>query len=127
MSRTAVNLTRILLGLLLSAAARIAVDGQAPLLYFGILPGLPFVIMGLLGLFPRIPSAPLRGSAIGARIVTVLSYGAFFLDAALHPGDVRFGVIVLFIIPLPLYYAFAIIVGGLVGAVKASAKPISDD
>lgn len=118
MKRLTMSLVLIITGVILSLAARMACRGDAPIFYWGILPGLPFVILGLFALLPRISLKPVLGAAIGALLVTVLSYGSLFLSAHLHPGDVNMG-LAMILMGLPLYYAFGMIVGWIIGEKKA--------
>jgi hypothetical protein len=93
-------------------------EGSSPILYWGIMPGLPFVLISLWALQNR-TSASL-GNLMGANaccmLVTLLAYGSIYYFAVFSysGGGANIG-LGLLLLPLPIYYLIAAIVGWRVG------------
>jgi hypothetical protein len=114
MSKLLTSSCIIFLGLCLSVLAYAIDDGNSPILYWGLLPGLPFVFIGLYGLIKK--SAAVNSNMICASIVSVLvtvfAYGSIYVS--LHFGSKGGGAnigLALAFSGLPIYYIIGIWLG----------------
>ena len=104
----------IFLGLCLSALAYALDGGESSILYWGLLPGLPFVLIGLYGLIKK--SASVNNNMIGASIasvlVTVLVYGSIYIAPHISRGGegANIGLGIAFM-GLPIYYIIGTCLG----------------
>ena len=106
----------ILLGLCLSALVYALDGGKNSILYWGLLPGLPFVLIGLYGLTKK--SAAVNNNMVGASIasvlVTVLVYGSIYVAPHIGSGGANIGLGIAFM-GLPIYYIIGASFGWILG------------
>jgi len=102
-------------GAILSLTAFIAGSGSTSslnLLYWGILPGLPFIVLAVLGGFnKKLSQRSLLLMTLAALLVTSASYGQVFLSAG---GSTNIGA-GLMILYSPIAYIAAISIGWAIG------------
>ena len=114
-SRVALLAFNTLGGAILSLTAFIAGSGSASslnLLYWGILPGLPFIALAVLGVFNKnLSQQSLLFMTLAALLVTSASYGQFFVYVG---GDANIGA-GLMILYSPIAYIAAILIGWAIG------------
>ena len=111
----------IVLGLVLSISAFAIAGGLSPILYWGILPGLPFILLGIASLLFKQPFSiyPFMGAAIGSFLAVSLPYGLLFYSSATYTGggaNIGLGLLLLF---LPIYLILFTIFGWYIGKYKA--------
>ncbi|MDT0583872.1 MULTISPECIES: hypothetical protein [Alteromonadaceae] len=114
MSRFFTRSIIIVLGLCLSALVYALDGGKNSILYWGLLPGLPFVLIGLYGLIKK--SGAVNSNMIGASVacvlVTAIVYGSIYVVPHIGSGGegTNIGLGIAFM-GLPIYY----IIGGWFG------------
>lgn len=111
----------IVLGLVLSISAFAIDGGQSPILYWGILPGLPFILLGIASLVFKQPFSiyPFMGAAIGSFLAVSLPYGLLFYSSATYTGGGANIGLGLLLLVLPIYLILFTIVGWYIGKYKA--------
>ena len=112
-----VSIINIILGCLLSAGIYAWDDGSSSVLYWGILPGLPFVLISCWAFFHKGSTSPshIIGASITCVGLTILAYGSIYYESAHYSGggaNIGFGILLL---PLPLYYLVAAFIGWKTG------------
>ena len=114
-SRIALLAFNTLGGAILSLTAFIAGSGSASslnLLYWGILPGLPFIVLAVLGAFNnKLSQRSLLFMTLAVLLVTSASYGQIFLYVG---GDANIGA-GLMILYSPIAYIVALSIGWAIG------------
>ena len=114
-SRVALLAFNTLGGAILSLTAFIAGSGSASslnLLYWGILPGLPFIVLAVLGAFNnKLSQRSLLLMTLAALLVTSASYGQIFLYVG-GGANIGAGLMILY---SPIAYIVAISIGWAIG------------
>ena len=114
-SRIALLAFNTLGGAILSLTAFMAGSGSASplnLLYWGILPGLPFIVLAVLGAFNnKLSQRSLLFMTLAVLLVTSASYGQIFLYVG---GDANIGA-GLMILYSPIAYIVALSIGWAIG------------
>ena len=105
------------LGCFLSFGVYVWDDGSSPILYWGIMPGLPFILVSLWALLHKGTSSSLQitGASIACLSITILAYGSILYESITYSGggaNIGLGIILL---PLPLYYLIAARIGWNLG------------
>ncbi|MDV6315334.1 hypothetical protein [Idiomarina sp. HP20-50] len=125
MDKTPKNIKRLLivialLGVALSLLTYGWVGGRNSIFYLGIMPGLPFITISLVGFLYRhqVAAGSLWGASTAALIITVLAYGALYYESLTYTyngGGAIIGFGMLLLIPLPIFYAFTCWLGWFIG------------
>ena len=114
-SRIALLAFNTLGGAILSLTAFIAGSGSASslnLLYWGILPGLPFIVLAVLGVFNKnLSQQSLLFMTLAALLVTSASYGQVFVFVG-GGANIGAGLMILY---SPIAYIAAILIGWAIG------------
>ena len=114
-SRIALLAFNTLGGAILSLTAFIAGSGSASslnLLYWGILPGLPFIVLAVLGVFNnKLTQRSLLFMTLAALLVTSASYGQFFVYVG-GGANIGAGLMILY---SPIAYIAALSIGWAIG------------
>ena len=106
-----------LLGVGLSLIVYTWDGGSSPIFYWGIMPGLPFILIALYaGLIKRnAAKGSLVGAVIAALCVTLICYGALYYDSLNYSGGGANIGLGLLLLPLPAYYFVFTLIGWYCG------------
>jgi hypothetical protein len=113
--------TRLLLSAILaivgvstSAAAYQYGRPDGPMLYWGILPGAPFLLLAFLALVTRMPLSVVLGASAGSLLAVALPYGLLLYTSFTYSGGgANIGVGIL-LVALPLYLPILMAAGGFI-------------
>ncbi len=111
--RLLVFLSLTVVGLAASAWAYQFGQPDGPILYWGILPGAPFVLLAVMGLFPRVPVHVTLGAAAGSLLAVALPYGALLYASANYTGGGANIGLGLLLLATPIFLPIAMLIGGL--------------
>ena len=92
------------------------------IIYWYILPGLPFVCLGLFGAFRanQFSLRPFVGATIGALVAVSVPYGSLWLASVTYKGGGANIGLGLLLLAFPVYLPFAIFGGWRIGKSKSS-------
>ncbi|RUO38596.1 hypothetical protein CWE13_02825 [Aliidiomarina shirensis] len=104
-----------LLGIVLSFV--VYDGGGASTLYFGVMPGLPFICISVFAgaLSNNATKGAVIGATAGALMVSVLCYGVLYYEAITYSGGGANIGLGLLLLPLPIYYVLFIWLGWALG------------
>jgi len=104
-----------IVGIVMSAAAYQYGRPDGPILYWGILPGAPFLLLAILALVTRRPLSAVIGASAGSLLAVALPYGLLLYTSATYSGGgANIGVGIL-LVAVPLYLPILMAVGGFIG------------
>jgi hypothetical protein len=91
-------------------------------MYWGILPGAPFVLLGVLSLVPRFPLRALTGASVGGLIAVAAPYGLLWYSSANYSGGGANIGLGLLLLALPAYLPLAMLIGAYIGQALYSLR-----
>ena len=103
------------LGLALSALAYRTGQPDGPILYWGILPGAPFVLLAALTLIPHLSIRAVVGAALGSLIAVGVPYGLLFYSSINYSGGGANIGVGLLLMAQPIYVPIAMLIGATAG------------
>jgi len=109
-------------GLIFSSWAYLLDIGRSSIIYWGVLPGLPFILLSVLAVVfkKRFLLAPFLGAALASLLAIVLPYGSLWYASVTYSGGGANIGLGLLLIALPIYLPVFMIIGWFIG--KANAK-----
>lgn len=116
-TRQGISVSALFLGLVLSALMwQSSVHHQSPL-FAGILPGLPLLILGVLGLCYNGDHAAVKllGAIIATLLLTLLSYGTLFVQHVNSSSASTTPNVAVLLSPLVFYYPIGMFIGWTLG------------
>jgi hypothetical protein len=90
--------------------------------YWGILPGAPFVLLGALSLVPYFTIRVLTGASVGGLIAVAAPYGLLWYSSANYSGGGANIGLGLLLLALPAYLPLAMLIGAYVGQAFSSFR-----
>jgi len=99
----------------MSAAAYHYGRPDGPILYFGILPGAPFLLLAVLSLVSRVPIRATVGAFVGSLLAIALPYGLLLYTLATYSGGGANIGVGLLLLAMPVYLPIAMVIGALFG------------
>ncbi len=104
-----------MMGIGMSAWAYDWARPDGPILYWGILPGAPFVLLAAVSLVPRIPLRVTIGACVGGLLAVATSYGALLVASATYAGGGANIGLGLLLLATPVYLQMAMLFGAFCG------------
>lgn len=88
---------------------------DGPSLYFGILPGAPFLLLAVLSLVTRVPIRATVGAFVGSLLAIAIPYGLLLYTLATYSGGGANIGVGLLLLATPVYLPIAMVIGALFG------------
>lgn len=122
LTRVVVSTLLAMLGMGLSVWAYQWAGPEGPLLYWGILPGAPFVLLAGLSLVPQLPLRTTIGACVGSAVAVAIPYGALMYASVHYAGGGASIGLGLLLLATPIFLPIAMLMGGFLGGRFGSLK-----
>lgn len=113
--RLALGALSAVLGVAMSAAAYRAGRPDGPVLFWGVLPGAPLILLSAFALIPRISIRALAGALVGGLVAAGIPYGLLWYSSVNYSGGGANIGLGLLLLAQPIYVPLAMITGACVG------------